>query len=137
MAFEDLARHMAARDKKRLSAATNAEDMLAEAAVANRRLSRTRDLVLGVLLLASAVASAVMMFLLKTADDASANESERFTAAKWGTVLGVVALTALAVGARKTWRGLRGHSHLAPADEDDGLETIAGAVTRTGPRYQR
>ena len=53
MGFDDLARHMASRDgKKKLGEqAGNADQLVAEAARVDRRMSRQRDLILGPLLL--------------------------------------------------------------------------------------
>ena len=53
MGFDDLARHMASRDgKKKLAVpAASADDLAAEIAKADRRLTRTRNLILGPVLM--------------------------------------------------------------------------------------
>jgi hypothetical protein len=53
MGFDDLARHMAARDgKKKLSEPVgSADEIMAAAAEADRKMARTRDRVLGLIML--------------------------------------------------------------------------------------
>ena len=50
MAFDDLARHMASRDGKKVPVGS-ADQVVAEAERAARRMSRKRDVILGLLLL--------------------------------------------------------------------------------------
>jgi len=50
MAFDDLARHMASRDGKKVPVGS-ADQVVAEAEKAARRMSRRRDVILGLLLL--------------------------------------------------------------------------------------
>ncbi len=51
MGFDDLARHMASRDGKKAAQTGSVEQLVAEAAEADRRLDRKRDLILGPVLL--------------------------------------------------------------------------------------
>jgi hypothetical protein len=74
MAFDDLARHMASRDgKKKLAAhAGNADQIVADAAKAHRRMSRTRDLILGPILLVGGAIILVLylLYILEATDGA-------------------------------------------------------------------
>lgn len=56
MGFDDLARHMASRDGKKGSSPSSGEEILAQAAIADRRMSRTRDLILGSILFVGGLA---------------------------------------------------------------------------------
>jgi hypothetical protein len=122
MAFDDLARHMAARDKKKLATAKSARQIVAEAAESDRRMARQRDLILGMLLLAIGIAGCVFAILLANAkpsprDLANFDAGEFRTARRYAYALAALALGALAAGARQTYRALRNRSHLESGDD--------------------
>jgi uncharacterized membrane protein len=109
MGFDDLARHMAGRDKQKLSTAKTADELVAEAAVADRRMARTRDLILGPVLVACGLALGALLYVLyagevhdlqhpRTADE------NTFYYSVGGTVLAAGMLIA---GVRQTVRGVR------------------------------
>ncbi|MBC7977689.1 MAG: hypothetical protein H7138_22150 [Myxococcales bacterium] len=54
MAFDDLARHMASRDRKKVPVGS-AEEVVAQAEKVSRQMSRTRDLILGLILLVGGI----------------------------------------------------------------------------------
>jgi hypothetical protein len=107
--FDDLARHMAARDKRKLDAAS-ADQVVAEAIAADRRMTRTRDLVLGLLLVVTGLAMCALSFRLNYDIFTFATGPAR--ADEPNSVVYPVALTAIPiamviVGFQKTIRGLR------------------------------
>ncbi|MGE0872177.1 MAG: hypothetical protein AB7P03_26700 [Kofleriaceae bacterium] len=93
MGFDDLARHMASRDNKKLEGGT-ANEIVAKAAVAERRMNRTADLVLGLILLIGGLSFTIFTFVLASS----------------GGGLSVIAYGAILVGAHRTFRGIRGRS---------------------------
>jgi len=111
MGFDDLARHMAARDKRTLSTGS-ADEIVVDAAKANRRMARSRDLILGPLLIVGGIVGCVFVFLLYK--DALFPTPNRLrppdTTRPLPLGLAVAALIMLGVGARQTIRGLRGRS---------------------------
>lgn len=60
MSFEDLAKHMSARDGGKLSTASNPRQMMVEAARAKRSHQRTSDLILGPLMLLCGITLVVL-----------------------------------------------------------------------------
>jgi hypothetical protein len=99
MSFEDLARHMSARDGVSLSSASDPRQMMIEAQRAKRRHQRTRDLILGPLLLLCGLAG----IALTAANVLMVSENGGgFVFIYYGAILG-----AFAAGAGKLARGLR------------------------------
>jgi len=128
MAFDDVARNMASRSRKKLSKATTADAMVAEAAVAGRKMARQRDLILGPILLLIGVIAGGAWFVIKTAPpDPRASYTDHANAWKALIALGALALGALGVGARQTLRGLRNRSHLE-SDGDHALDVLGAAT---------
>lgn len=116
MAFDDLAKHMAARDRKKLGTGKNADELVAEAAVADRLHSRQRDLILGGLLTCFGAAGFAVIFLYGMPSTIHRRDVR--------VAAGCVAM--LALGIHRIYRALRDRSHLAP---DDG-----GPSPRLRPR---
>ncbi len=114
MGFDDLARHMAARDKRSSKPAAhgNADAIVAQALVAQSRMDRTRDLILGpILLLGGLVAAALfVLYLADVYDDTPSPDRPptqgRFPVPSIGAF--VACAIAIGVGVKWTWRGLRG-----------------------------
>jgi hypothetical protein len=109
MGFDDLARHMAGRDKRTLNTAATADELVAEAAQADRRMTRSRNLILGPVLIVCGLALAALLYVLyagevhdlqhpRTADE------NTFYYSIGGVVL---AGSMLIGGVRQTIRGLR------------------------------
>lgn len=117
MAFDDLARHMASREgKSKLSQpAGTADEILAEAAKASRRLSRSRDLILGPILFFGGILALVLLGLY-TADALHPTPNRLRAPESGGTVLlptiagfGIVG-GIVVTGLLQTIRGLRNRS---------------------------
>ncbi|MGE0396601.1 MAG: hypothetical protein AB7T06_07795 [Kofleriaceae bacterium] len=51
MAFDDLAKHMAAREGRQVAAPTDANEFMRRAAEENRRIDKRNDIILGAILL--------------------------------------------------------------------------------------
>ena len=109
MGFDDLARHMAARDgrKKARVESSDPDQIVAEAMKSDRRMSRTRDLVLGPLLLVGGLGIGVLAYGI-----AASGVVDR-------TVLacGMLALGAITAGLMKTISGIAGRSLFEDAPE--------------------
>jgi hypothetical protein len=114
MGFDDLARHMASRDKKALSKAASADQMVAEAARADRRQSRSRDLILGPLLLAGGLVAQVIVCLFLFDFYDSTPHPQRPSSEPESIRVPVIFLVggfiAIGIGFKWTVRGLRGRS---------------------------
>jgi hypothetical protein len=119
--FDDLAKHMAARDgrQKSQARATDPDQIVAEALKSDRRANRTRDLVLGPLLLAGGLGLGLVLYSLlrggvDTGDPRNAGERP-----PWGilTVCGGFACIAIIAGLLKTIRGLTSRSVIGDAPE--------------------
>jgi hypothetical protein len=98
--FDDLAKHMAKRDRRTGSTSRDPDQIVAEAAEADRRMSRTRDLILGPILLVGGLGFVALFLLARVSRDAG--EAPGYV---WSYCVG--GITATGVGARQTWRGLR------------------------------
>ena len=120
MSFDDLAKHMAKRDGKKKLPMGDAAQIMADAAKADARMTRQRNLILGPILL---IGGAVIL----TLGALNVREVLHLIAAKTPTIgsrnmlllVGVpaVALVMFVAGAIQTWRGLRNK----PADDIDAL----------------
>ena len=113
MGFDDLARHMASRDKKALSNATSADEMVAEAARVDRGMSRKRDLIMGPLLIVGGLFASVLVFLfLSDFYDPTPNPQRPPgpNTITVPTIMIVGGLISLGLGFKWTIRGLRGRS---------------------------
>ncbi len=114
MAFDDLARHMAARDGKKPTQPASVDDFLAEAIESERRLSRKRDLILGpVLLLGGLVILAfIALYLADAFSDTPHPQRPPETSNKILVPTGGVVFAGgmVIVGLKKMFRGLRGRS---------------------------
>lgn len=104
MAFDDLAKHMAARDgkKKVSSAPLSAEQFLAEEAIADRRRERTRNFVLGSILLIGGAIAWVLFFSARS-DPRAAEEG---LGRMW--MVGAIASGLAIAGFRQVICGIRG-----------------------------
>jgi len=109
MGFDDLARHMAARDKRALRPVPSADVLVAEAARHDRRMTRTRDLILGPLLLIGGIVtsllvySSILDFFSPGTPTHPNNDTDRYP-----LLLVFVALALVIAGATQTIRGIRG-----------------------------
>src|SRR5262245_27399910 len=113
MAFDDLARHMASRDKRVLSKAASADEMVAEAAQRHRSQARQRDLILGPALLVGGLVGLVLALL--TLADALDPKPNPMRPPEDGTIhfptfLITASAGATITGLKWTLRGLRGRS---------------------------
>ena len=110
MAFDELARHMAARDKKKLASNATADELVAEMAKAERRMDRTRNLVLGPILLLGGliIGTLYLLYFLDALDIAP--HPQRHEGDVWILWYGapVFVGSMIVVGARQLYRGLRG-----------------------------
>jgi len=113
MAFDDLAKHMAARDgRKKLAAVPlDAEQFVAEEAIADRRRDRTRNLVLGSILLLGGLAAWVLFFFARTDTPRAGDEGVSFHR-MW--VIGAIASGLAIAGFHQIIRGIRGKPGSAP-----------------------
>lgn len=107
MGFDDLARHLASRDgkKKLVAQAGSADQIVEEAARADRRMSRQRDLILGPLLLVGGSVVLVLNYLVLSSAGTPnphrpPSEGEYPLYLIGGSVLAVI------VGLRQTIRGV-------------------------------
>jgi hypothetical protein len=115
MAFDDLARHMAARDGKKMAQAQPAsiDQFMAEAADADRRMNRKRDLILGpILLVGGLVMLTLFAFYLMDALDPTPNPQRPPSGNSFLVPTGatVAAAGMVIVGLLQTIRGIRGRS---------------------------
>jgi len=107
MGFDDLARHMAGRDKRTLKAAS-ADELVADAAQADRRMARTRDLILGPVLLFGGLALCVLFYLLYSAEMKAVADPHSSESTFYYSIGGAaLAIGMLIQGSRQTLRGLR------------------------------
>jgi len=111
MAFDDLARHMASRGGKKVPVGT-ADQVVAEAEKAARRMSRRRDVILGLLLL---VGGLVILGLYGLTILDAFNPTPSRLRPPSGTVgfpiyIAVAGGGAVIVGLQKLIRGLAGRS---------------------------
>ena len=113
MAFDDLARHMASRDGKKVAQTQPAgiDQFMAEAAEADRRMNRKRDLILGPLLLVGGLVM-LTLFALYLIDALNPTphaqrppSGDSFLVPTGATV---AAAGMVIVGVLQTIRGLRG-----------------------------
>jgi hypothetical protein len=114
MAFDDLAKHMAARDgkKKRLGdAPLSAEQFVAEEAIADKRRDRTRNFVLGSILLFGGLAAWVLFFLAWTGTPRPGDEGVSL-GRLW--MIGAIASGLAIAGFHQLVRGFRGTSGSDP-----------------------
>jgi len=122
MGFDDLARHMAARDgKKPKAGAANIDNFVAEAAELDRQLARKRDLILGPVLLVGGLVILVLggLYLLDAMDPRPDPLRPPETGNTYLVPTGAMAFAAgmVLIGLRKTVRGIRGQSRGTDADE--------------------
>jgi uncharacterized membrane protein len=118
MGFDDLAKHMAARDgrKKVHSASANADQIVTEAIKADQRMNRIRDLVLGPILLVGGLGIEVLVFKVAA-----------IGADMIG--IGVLAAVAIIVGLMKTIRGLTSRKLIGDAPEQIMEQLESGDLT--------
>jgi len=85
MAFDDLARHMASRDGKKQVQPVNLDQFAAETAESNRRLDRTRDLILGPILLVGGliILALIGLYLLDAFDPTATTRSWSRSVPSW------------------------------------------------------
>jgi len=116
MGFDDLAKHMAKRDgrKKSQSKTGDADQIVAEAIKADQRLNRTRDLVLGPLLLVGGLGIEVLVYSMLRNDS---SELVREQSLSYVIMGGVFALGLIIVGLLKTIRGLTRRAPIGDAPE--------------------
>jgi hypothetical protein len=111
MAFDDLAKHMASRDGRKKPTG-DVDQILADAATADRRMTRTRNLILGALLMAGGALVAVLCFLyMFDAVDPKPNplrppENSQTVILPYGLL--AASIGAFGTGAWQLFRGLRG-----------------------------
>jgi hypothetical protein len=112
MSFDDLAKHMAARDrnKKLTTPRGNVDEIVAEAAKAARRMSRTRDLILGPLLLVGGITIAVLYssWIFDLLHHTDSSHIVIPGPVPIGIAVGAIAM--VIIGSVQTIRGLRGRS---------------------------
>lgn len=109
MGFEDLARHMAGRDKQKLSTAKSADELVAEAAQADRRMTRTRDLILGPVLIVCGLALGALLYFLYAGEVHDLQHPRTADENTFYYSIGGMVLAAgmLLGGVRQTFRGVR------------------------------
>jgi hypothetical protein len=121
MGFEDLAKHMAARDgrKKSSGQATDPDQIVAEAIKSDHRASRTRDLVLGPILLAGGLGLGLVLYSLLRDGVDTADPRNAGPDLHGGFLLtcGGFACIAIIAGLLKTIRGLTSRSVIGDAPE--------------------
>jgi hypothetical protein len=113
MGFDDLAKHMASRDRKQVPIRpADLDKFLADGASADRRTSRVRDLILGALLLVGGgvVLALYVLYLLDAMDTTRHPDRHEVRFTLWGPIVMAVAAGAMVVGLRQLVRGLRGRS---------------------------
>ena len=121
MGFDDLARHMAGRDKRKLSSAASADELVAEAAHADRRMTRTRDLILGPVLLAGGVVLCVLFYVLYTAEAKAITAPHSSEDTFYYSIGGAVLAVAMVIqGIRQTMRGVRSRQSFAVIQKSRG-----------------
>jgi hypothetical protein len=109
MGFDDLARHMAGRDKRKLNTSATADELVAEARDADRRLSRQRNLILGPILIVCGLTLGALLYFLYTGEAKSLAKPDprndnTFFYSIGGTVL---AVSMFIGGVKQTLAGLR------------------------------
>jgi hypothetical protein len=109
MGFDDLARHMASRDKRKLGTAS-ADELVAEAQRSDHRMTRTRNLVLGTLLLAGGLAACVLVYFTLSEMFGVATQNHSAPAPFYPAALTFVALAMVIAGTTQLVRGLRSRS---------------------------
>ena len=108
MGFDDLARHMAGRDKHKLSTGKSADELVAEAAQADRRLTRSRDLILGPVLLIGGLALCVLFVLLYISEMKAIAAPHSSETTFYYSIGGAALAVGMVIqGTRQTIRGLR------------------------------
>jgi hypothetical protein len=108
MGFDDLAKHMAGRDKRKLNTAASADELVADAARADRRMTRTRDLILGPVLLVGGLTLCVLFYVLYSAELKAVTDPHSSENTFYYSIGGAaLAVGMLIQGSRQTLRGLR------------------------------
>jgi hypothetical protein len=113
MAFDDLAKHMASRDGKRKlgQPVGNPDQIVADAAKADRRMSRTRDLILGPLLVVGgAIVLVLNLLVILDAHNPTPDPLRPPSQGTYPLYFTAAAAAAVLFGLRQTIRGLRGRS---------------------------
>lgn len=126
MGFDDLAKHMAARDgrKKVHSASADADQIVAEALKADGRMNRIRDLVLGPMLLVGGLGIDVLIL------SAAASGGLDRSMIRYMIIIGVAAAAATVVGLMKTIRGLTSRKLIGDAPEQIMKKLESGELIR-------
>lgn len=121
MGFDDLARHMASRDgrKKSQVPSTNGDEIVAAAIKADRRMNRTRDLILGPILLVGGLGLGLVIYsalraAYTTEDPRNAGVEQDLGVLYMGAGFALVGIVA---GLLKTIRGLTNRSLIGDAPE--------------------
>lgn len=110
MAFDDLAKHMASRSGKKQPAGS-ADQIVAEAAKADRRANRTRDLILGPILLVGGAGILLLYYLvIVEANDPTPHPDRPPSPSGLYPVWISAAVIAMVTGLFQTIRGLIGRS---------------------------
>jgi O-antigen/teichoic acid export membrane protein len=111
MAFDDLAKHMAARDGRKNAGPVDPHKIMAEAAEADRRQTRQRNLILGTILVIGGLIGLVMFALyIADANDPHPNRLRPpETSNTYLVPIGMIGacIAAVGTGARQLWRGIR------------------------------
>src|SRR5688572_27640767 len=143
MGFEDLAKHMAARDgrKKSQVQATDPDRIVAEALKSDRRMRRTRDLVLGPLLLAGGLGLGLIVYSVLRGGGDTGDPRNAGVEDSGGILLacGGFACVAIIAGLLKTIRGLTSRSLVGDAPERmlEGLDPHERVCSRPSRRMKR
>ena len=121
MGFDDLAKHMAARDgKKKVLSSGDGDQIIAEAAKADARMNRQRDLILGPILFVGGLASLALCVLLLIDDKGGIERHDvRLIAMLMGG-----AGAGIVVGGRKLIRGLRNKSRDDTAENQELVDAL-------------
>src|ERR1043166_745165 len=111
MGFDDLARHMASRDRKKVPVGS-ADEVVSQAAKVSQRMGRTRDVILGLVLLIGGL-GVLLLYVLVVLD--AFHKTPRPLRPDSGRVrlriyMRVAAGAAVIIGLMKLIRGLAGRS---------------------------